>query len=224
MLGPAGSGRGRAPVLDALLTTCRRLWGRRVQRQPQEPVADRAVARHMPVRRRGRQVRAEQGPRLVPDRCRHTPPPGVTRGMCPVFGVPSESDAVKAARGRQRAAEGFRVAARTGGLPERPRTRRSPAPIARCGALAAVLTGFEPAASTLTGWRALQTAPQDQVSRRLFCVALREETVQEGGPPVELTLRASSVTPRVRARARRWPSRSACRRPGTPCPARGRNS
>ncbi len=26
---------------------------------------------------------------------------------------------------------------------------------------AAVLTGFEPAASTLTGWRALQTAPQD---------------------------------------------------------------
>src|SRR5690606_11959229 len=27
----------------------------------------------------------------------------------------------------------------------------------------AVLTGFEPAASTLTGWRALQTAPQDQV-------------------------------------------------------------
>ena len=30
---------------------------------------------------------------------------------------------------------------------------------------AAVLTGFEPAASTLTGWRALQTAPQDQASR-----------------------------------------------------------
>ena len=28
--------------------------------------------------------------------------------------------------------------------------------------IAAVLTGFEPAASTLTGWRALQTAPQDQ--------------------------------------------------------------
>ncbi len=28
--------------------------------------------------------------------------------------------------------------------------------------LQAVLTGFEPAASTLTGWRALQTAPQDQ--------------------------------------------------------------
>src|SRR5699024_4332545 len=27
----------------------------------------------------------------------------------------------------------------------------------------AVLTGFEPAASTLTGWRALQTAPQDLV-------------------------------------------------------------
>src|SRR5690349_25179775 len=27
---------------------------------------------------------------------------------------------------------------------------------------AAVLTGFEPAASTLTGWRALQTALQDQ--------------------------------------------------------------
>ncbi|BCM68253.1 hypothetical protein EASAB2608_03587 [Streptomyces sp. EAS-AB2608] len=47
----------------------------------------------------------------------------------------------------------------------------------------AVLTGFEPAASTLTGWRALQTAPQDQVSRRLPCVALREETVQEGEAP-----------------------------------------
>ena len=30
----------------------------------------------------------------------------------------------------------------------------------------AVLTGFEPAASTLTGWRALQTAPQDQASVR----------------------------------------------------------
>src|SRR5262249_44063682 len=28
----------------------------------------------------------------------------------------------------------------------------------------AVLTGFEPAASTLTGWRALQTAPQDQAA------------------------------------------------------------
>src|SRR5690349_24746145 len=30
---------------------------------------------------------------------------------------------------------------------------------------AAVLTGFEPAASTLTGWRALQTAPQDLALR-----------------------------------------------------------
>ncbi len=32
--------------------------------------------------------------------------------------------------------------------------------------LQAVLTGFEPAASTLTGWRALQTAPQDQICTR----------------------------------------------------------
>ena len=37
--------------------------------------------------------------------------------------------------------------------------------------IAAVLTGFEPAASTLTGWRALQTAPQD--------LALRESGVNQ---------------------------------------------
>src|SRR5690606_8155905 len=61
---------------------------------------------------------------------------------------------------------------------EPPGPARPGAPVGECGAgnaegprsLAgagllddAVLTGFEPAASTLTGWRALQTAPQDQV-------------------------------------------------------------
>lgn len=129
--GPCASGRGRAPVVDALLTARRRLWRRRVQRQPQQPVADRAVACHVPVGRRGRQMRAEQGPRLVPDRCRHTPPPGAARGMCPVFGVPSECDAVKAARGALRAAEGvrrFRLHQATA------KQRRSPAPRAPAGA------------------------------------------------------------------------------------------
>lgn len=150
--GRAVSCRGRAPVVDALLTACRRLWGRRVQCEPQEPVADRTVPRHVTVRRRGRQMCAEQGPRLVPDRCRHTPPPGATRGLCPVFGVPSESDAVKAARGALRVTQGV-WRSRTGPGPapamKRPRidcpvrgvhcgpdgTRRSPAPIARAGLL-----------------------------------------------------------------------------------------
>lgn len=130
--GPRRSGRGRAPVVDALLTDRRRLWRRRVQRQPQQPVADRAVACRVTVGRRGRQMRAEQGPRLVPDRCRHTPPPGAARGMCPVFGVPSECDAVKAAGGVLRAAESvwrFRIASGN------QKQRRSPAPMTRCGAL-----------------------------------------------------------------------------------------
>lgn len=94
------SGGGSALLLEALLTLRRRLWGGRVQRQSQQPVADRAVARPVAVRRRGRQMRAEQGPRLVPDRCRHTPPPGTARRTCPVSEVPRECDAVKAARGR----------------------------------------------------------------------------------------------------------------------------
>ncbi len=37
---------------------------------------------------------------------------------------------------------------------------------------AAVLTGFEPAASTLTGWRALQTAPQDLALCEVACTSL----------------------------------------------------
>src|SRR5690606_25301505 len=45
-----------------------------------------------------------------------------------------------------------------------PDNAEGPRSLAGAGLLGdAVLTGFEPAASTLTGWRALQTAPQDQV-------------------------------------------------------------
>ncbi|RZU22137.1 hypothetical protein EV567_2662 [Streptomyces sp. BK239] len=52
--------------------------------EAQEAVADGAVAGEVAVGRRGRQVRAEQRPRLVPGRCRHTPPPaGPRRRRCP---------------------------------------------------------------------------------------------------------------------------------------------
>src|SRR5687768_13373786 len=90
--------------------------------------------------------------------------------------------------GRQDGVRGREVVSRRSGVHKKePRSED-------LGSFTAVLTGFEPAASTLTGWRALQTAPQDQVSRRHSCVALREETVQEGGALVELTLRAHAVT------------------------------
>lgn len=157
--GPCASGRGRAPVVDALLTARRRLWRRRVQRQPQQPVADRAVACHVTVGRRGRQMRAEQGPRLVPDRCRHTPPPGAARGMCPVFGVPSECDAVKAARGALRAAEGvrrFRLAPGNRKATKKPRTEGS------CGAARRRRARVTPAG-------AREEAPRRLLGAGLYC-------------------------------------------------------
>ena len=74
-----GSRRGGGLVLPRLFFRLLREFGcsgRGIHRQAQEAVADRAVPGQMPIRRRGGQVCAEQGPRLVPDRCRHTPPPG----------------------------------------------------------------------------------------------------------------------------------------------------
>src|SRR6185312_11043345 len=53
-------------------------------------------------------------------------------------------------------------------------------PLRLCGA---VLTGFEPAASALTGRRALQTAPQDQCSRRQLCRVRRRRCPQGSSNP-----------------------------------------
>ncbi len=62
----------------------------------------------------------------------------------------------------------------------------------RASSPTAVLTGFEPAASTLTGWRALQTAPQDQAFAPCCAcpAARRDSTAGQGvgsnrapGPP-----------------------------------------
>ena len=70
-----------------------------------------------------------------------------------------------------------------------------PAGCGRAGAPSAVLTGFEPAASALTGRRALQTAPQDQVA-------------PPGFAPDELTCPQGSSNPRYRLeRAASWATR-----------------
>ncbi len=116
---------------------------------------------------------------------------------------------------------------------DRAGTRESPDP-RDPGFRTAVLTGFEPAASTLTGWRALQTAPQDQV----FAAALRlaAKTDCTAGRRVRstslLVITSSPLRPpgpdqgprRLRGPRRRSPSRSACRRRGRPSPGRARSS
>ena len=67
------AGKRRGPRKGHVGTQVPRRRGNRVvvlhnfNRQPQQVMADRTVASEMPVRRRGRQVRTEQGPRLVPD-------------------------------------------------------------------------------------------------------------------------------------------------------------
>jgi hypothetical protein len=50
------------------------------------------------------------------------------------------------------------------------------------GATSAVPTGFEPATSTLTGWRALRTALQDHHYRRLYPTMLPEGMTYEVTP------------------------------------------
>jgi hypothetical protein len=62
----------------------------------------------------------------------------------------------------------------------------------------AVLTGFEPAASALTGRRALQTAPQDQMSRRQLCRVRRRRCPQGSSNPRYRLERAASWA------TRRW--------------------
>ena len=91
-----------------------------------------------------------------------------------------------------------------GGAGEKNPTQKDPHPYPDAGPFNwAVLTGFEPAASTLTGWRALQTAPQDLVSQSLateshigYCTALRCEKrlYRSRAPRVELTQRTAPVT------------------------------
>lgn len=90
--------------------------GRGVHLQPQQAVADRAVAGEVPVRRRGRQMRTEQRPCLVPSRCRHTPPPGGAHGAVPCF---------LEYRGTANPSR------RQGGAHSAPHTRKSPGPKTR---------------------------------------------------------------------------------------------
>ena len=65
-----------------------------------------------------------------------------------------------------------------------------------CGPCA-VLTGFEPAASTLTGWRALQTAPQDHVTFRCsaVCLAAEHRLYSRSGGAVELDSPGGAPSP-----------------------------
>lgn len=91
--------------------------------------------------------------------------------------------------------DGARTANSRAGQRRRPHIRR-------CGASTAVLTGFEPAASTLTGWRALQTAPQDLAgAHRPF----PRRAARQDSTPVPAH-HANSLSATARSRSRR-PSR-----------------
>src|SRR2546425_6886092 len=60
----------------------------------------------------------------------------------------------------------------------------------------AVLTGFEPAASTLTGWRALQTAPQDPACRDPptgGVMSLEQRITRKAGPSSRLPARQAPL-------------------------------
>ncbi len=66
------------------------------------------------------------------------------------------------------------------------RTAVRPASGEDAGRRNAVLTGFEPAASTLTGWRALQTAPQDLAFRFPLAAGCEARLYSRSGGAVEL--------------------------------------
>ena len=88
-----------------------------------------------------------------------------------------------------------------------------------CGPLSsAVLTGFEPAASTLTGWRALQTAPQDLARRD--CTA--GQGVRSNSPLCDDGSRSAATA--VRGRRVHGLHDALVRDRDRPCPARGRSS
>ncbi len=144
---------------------------RRLHRQEPQPVADRTTVGRVTVAGRGRQMGPQQGPYLVPRGARgirssrhgaHLPcsrgtrtPPGRQDGP-PAHGTGRcrSGDGKTAGKGGR----GEEGRGRTG---KGRRTANGPSPLGTRAVARAVLTGFEPAASTLTGWRALQTAPQD---------------------------------------------------------------
>ena len=137
--------------------------------------------------------------------------------------------------GRQSGCGGLPAGARAVRRGQHPGTATKKAPHPKMWGLpTAVLTGFEPAASTLTGWRALQTAPQDLAGEHR---PFPRRAARQDSTPVPAH-RANSLCATGRSRAagrergprslteppRPPPSRCVCRRPGTPYRGRARSS